>query len=409
MVAQPASQTPQARAPQAPQAARVGYGTKRPATEEALATCSCNKCGKPALLRISRSDKNPNRKFWACSDKVCGAWIAWADMAPAGGKAASGAAAAGAAAAGVAAAGVAPGVALGGVITRESVAAALAVDVHSALAIRANTQGSTAWLAARALRITASQFGSALGLNPYESADAFLASKLWGDAPRPAGVLAMAWGSGMEATAIAKYVERMFTRHTLNAKAVLQRRRGHPCPTFKCSVHGTGLWVSQEHPFLAGSPDGIVDLVTSAGGEGKILLEIKCPTGSTPYSAQPKYASSPRPDIPAGIPPQYYAQIQGCMAICGLRRAHFCVLTVGEVSREAASEYNGDMTSCARVLAEEVPASLEITEYAFDEAFWKEFMLPGLTAFYWDRFVPAFAAQKAGRLRRGEIKEVLEL
>ena len=75
MVAQPASQTPQARAPQAPQAARVGYGTKRPATEEALATCSCNKCGKPALLRISRSDKNPNRKFWACSDKVCGAWI----------------------------------------------------------------------------------------------------------------------------------------------------------------------------------------------------------------------------------------------------------------------------------------------------------------------------------------------
>ena len=52
-------------------------------------------------------------------------------------------------------------------------------DWTSALAEMQAPQRSDLWLQARKNSITASQFGSAIGLNPYNSPDQMLIEKLW--------------------------------------------------------------------------------------------------------------------------------------------------------------------------------------------------------------------------------------
>ena len=69
--------------------------------------------------------------------------------------------------------------------------------------------------------------------------------------------------------------------------------------------------------------------------------------------------------------------------------------------------YGGDVWNPA--LNACVPSRLHVTRYNFDEAFWNNTLFPRLQSFYYDRYVPALAMQKAGILQPGETEEVLEL
>ena len=146
------------------------------------------------------------------------------------------------------------------------------------------TQGSAAWHAARAGRLTASVFATAAGLSSYASA-----RHLWqfrtgrvGDGERWEGNEHTARGTALEPVACQQY-----TRLTGNAV--------QPC----------GLFLHPTHSWLAASPDGLI------GGDG--LLEIKCPA-HRPHDT---------------LPPLYMPQVQGQLFIAGRQWAHFFSFCTG--------------------------------------------------------------------------------
>lgn len=133
-------------------------------------------------------------------------------------------------------------------------------------------QGTPEWHLQRAGRLTASMFGAAAGINPYQSRNEALQSKL--------GRRSEMTGNGAEACAWG-------TKHEPVARMAYEARSGNICGLQRgCVPHPT-------YPQLAGSPDGLV------GNEG--VIEIKCPF----YSKEPHVR----------IPMHYYCQINGLMEI----------------------------------------------------------------------------------------------
>ena len=128
-------------------------------------------------------------------------------------------------------------------------------------------QGSSEWLAERATRLTASDFGAALGLNPYCSRQ-----KLW------------RIKCGMETVETNHHIQRGNDNERV---ALLE----YSVATGDW-VDEVGLVVHPAHDWLGASPDGLV------GDSG--LVEVKCPVALR--SAPPAY---------------HHAQIQGQLAITG--------------------------------------------------------------------------------------------
>ncbi len=142
-------------------------------------------------------------------------------------------------------------------------------------------QGSAEWLAARASRITASDFGAALGHNKYKSATALLREKIFPTPSPPARNGPMRWGTCMEDVACSLY-EVLHTQ-VKRTPGFVVRHAGLLVPAAPLDVVGL-------------SPDG---LITYTGDDGRPvhgLLEIKCPC-------------SPVTDAP--IRQYYYDQVQG--------------------------------------------------------------------------------------------------
>ena len=142
-------------------------------------------------------------------------------------------------------------------------------------------QGSSAWHAARREKLTASNFAAATGLNPFKSR-----ARLWTEMSGIAQESdfcneAMQHGRDYEAFAIKVY-------EALNS----------------VQVHRTGLHEHPTIPYLAGSPDGLMD-------DGR-LLETKCPF---------------KGEIYAKIPDYYMPQIQGLLDITGRYWADFFCFT----------------------------------------------------------------------------------
>lgn len=127
-------------------------------------------------------------------------------------------------------------------------------------------QGSDAWHAERAERLTGSRFAAAMGISPYQSRQA-----LWRDymglEPPFEGNDATEWGSAREPDAIFAY----------------------ECET-GALVQSTGLHVYRDD-WIAVSPDGLV-------GEG--CIEAKCP-----YSGR----------IHEEVPAHYMPQVQGVVEV----------------------------------------------------------------------------------------------
>ena len=109
--------------------------------------------------------------------------------------------------------------------------------------------GTPEWHAERAARLTASDFGAALGLHPYCSRQ-----KLW------------RIKTGLETVESNFHIQRGIDNES-NAIAAYQVESGNlVCPA--------GLVLHPEHPWLAATPDGYV------GGDG--LVETKCPAQIRP-------------------------------------------------------------------------------------------------------------------------------
>ena len=137
-------------------------------------------------------------------------------------------------------------------------------------------QRTPKWKSLRKSMITASEVGTVLNVNRYETAQKLLLRKVGITTFK--GNKFTQHGQSMEAAAIQRY----------------EAETGH-------TVRQYGLLQCQEHPFLGGSPDGI----TACGR----LLEVKCPVT--------------RELIQGDVPIHYYHQVQLLLFITKLDYADY--------------------------------------------------------------------------------------
>ena len=239
-------------------------------------------------------------------------------------------------------------------VSPEDVLKSLSVSPDDSKRIASIPQGTQEWLDARKNRLTASNFGAAVGLNRYKSARGLCKDMLWSTFK---GNAATRWGSEHEDVARDAYLAHV--RAEIDAGT---------SPYTSIRVEETGLYVNPDRPWMGSSPDGIVHVTTKDGGSHKFLLEIKCPFRKQFYNPP--------------VPVYYNCQIQGVMA-------------------------NMDLPHCDFVVWH--PGGLQITRVSFDQEFWDTTLYPGLESFYHKMYLPAVVAKQNGLLSPGEITDVLEL
>ena len=230
---------------------------------------------------------------------------------------------------------------------------ALAITAEEATRIANYTQGTPEWLKSRVGRITASNFGAAMGLNKFMSARSLLKQLLWGGF---VGNVATRWGQDHESVARDEYIAAKLEEFPSLAAA-------DDDPPTDSRVEETGLVINTERPWMGNSPDGIVHITHRSGVTTRGLLEIKCPFKKMFYEPTP-------------VPVYYYCQIQGTMGNLNLPWCDFVVWT---------------------------PTGLQVTRVPFDQTFWTEELLPKVSRFYFDKYVPLAVLKQEGLLATNQI------
>lgn len=215
-------------------------------------------------------------------------------------------------------------------------------------------QKSPDWLKARMGRLTASNFGVAMGLNFFQSRHQLLAEQVFhadryaGQTPekKQAQIDQMNQGTHKE-----PWIRDMYSA----ASRSTWTDAGHEPMEFRCWEEG--ICIPADWPWLGGSPDGLIaepavrGRTTQRGGRSRRgLLEIKCrkPGEWSFYSG--------------GLPAYYWTQIMGLM---GFLQCEFCDFVV-------------HTSYCTQV-----------TRYEWDApTFWNE-LIPRLNHFYWSYMLPA--------------------
>jgi putative phage-type endonuclease len=159
-------------------------------------------------------------------------------------------------------------------------------NVKRLLDLEFDEQRSEAWLKLRGNMLTASDAGTAIGVNKYETPDDLLRKKC-GIGEKFTGNIYTEWGTKMEPVAIQMFEEE-----------------------YGLKVYELGLIPHEKYPWLGGSPDGLTDT--------NCLVEIKCPMR--------------RKIIPGEVPIWYNAQIQVCMEIMDVEKCYFVEYQPIEIS-----------------------------------------------------------------------------
>jgi putative phage-type endonuclease len=152
-------------------------------------------------------------------------------------------------------------------------------------------QRTPEWYSARETMVTASDIAQALGCAKFGTQRTFFQKKCGApdeQAPFNASLPPLKWGVMYEPVAQAVY-----SAQNLGVK-----------------VHEFGLLRHPTLPFIGASPDGITEL--------GVMLEIKCPWR--------------RKIVDGEIPMQYYYQIQGQLAVCGLEECDYFECELFEAS-----------------------------------------------------------------------------
>ena len=164
-------------------------------------------------------------------------------------------------------------------------------NVKRLLDLEFDEQRSEAWLKLRGNMLTASDAGTAIGVNKYETPDDLLRKKC-GVTEKFTGNIYTEWGTQQEPIAIKMFEEQ-----------------------YGLKVYELGLIPHEKYPWLGGSPDGLTDT--------NCLVEIKCPMM--------------RAIVPGEVPRHYLPQVQLCMEIMDVETCFFVQYQPTEISwpREA--------------------------------------------------------------------------
>jgi hypothetical protein len=234
----------------------------------------------------------------------------------------------------------------------------LSVTPEQAVEIAKYVQGSSEWLQSRVGRITASNFGAAAGLNTFMSPRALLKQLLWGGFH---GCEATRWGNDNELNGKLSYLRNK--REEFGITKPGAHGDGGEDYVTEIDVEDTGLVINPARSWMGNSPDGIIHLTYHSGRTEKGLLEIKCPFKKMFYTPDP-------------VPVYYYAQIQGTMGNLQLSWCDFVVWT---------------------------PSGTQITRVPFDPVFWNDQLLPKVSHFYFETYVPLAIRKQKGLLATGKI------
>ncbi len=244
-------------------------------------------------------------------------------------------------------------------------------------------QRSTEWLAARKYRITASQYGTFMGVSKFATPSQALSEKLWETFH---GNAACTWGTMQEPCACEDY--HRWALDGLQRKCI---ELGKDPLSARLAVEERGLMVFPSSPWMGVSPDGIVTYTDPVTGKMKRrLLEIKCPyyrhrfDGRHPYQGQG----------PGGCKPEYYAQIQGIMG---------CLWQEDERRKDRDElEDLFEISECDFVVWQ--PNGMFISRLPFDREYFLKQLKPKLREFYLGKFLPAATDQYNGKLKDGQTR-----
>lgn len=188
-------------------------------------------------------------------------------------------------------------------------------------------QRTDEWLLLRQGKITGSNFGTAVDLNPHKSARQYQRDLR---SQRPfKGNMHTQHGTFWEPRAIKEY----------------EKLTGN-------SVREMGFAIPKKTPWIGVSPDG---LVSNTVVDDFCLLEVKCPSSKASYRTEFETK-----DVYNGIPNYYMAQVQGVMGVLGLPVCHFVVFRpalfgpAGERDFAMPDDRPGDTPSA--------PAQMEVWE-----------------------------------------------
>ncbi|KAK7502268.1 hypothetical protein BaRGS_00006632 [Batillaria attramentaria] len=215
---------------------------------------------------------------------------------------------------------------------------------------------SEQWHMARAGRLTSSRFGEVCKRKPETRPDNLLKTVM--NYRAPFDNEHTKWGRDHEAAARRQYFNRMQKQHNQNL-----------------SLEKCGLIVHKDLPYLATSPDGLVECEHCDPVDG--VLEVKCPSSHkdlTPEEAcndKKFFCELVNGSVHLKKGYNYYYQVQGQMGISGRTWCDFVVWTLKGMS---------------------------IERIAFDESHWQT-MLTKLKGFYVDAVVPEIFTQ---RVKRGK-------
>jgi len=233
-------------------------------------------------------------------------------------------------------------------------------------------------------RLTASNFGTAVGHNKYSGADKLIEDMLWGVVVSND---AMRYGSEMEPVACDVFETALFFL-TGGAMHVEHRGLMLACPAIYDEESNT------YEGWCGTSPDGIIHWKEGASQAGtttttttssippspprpwahppghRSLLEIKCPSVNKRNFYSERYGNER-----FGIPHYYYDQIMG---ICGLQHLGEAFFVV------------------------HLPDRTQVLKFAFDAAYFAE-LFAGMRRFWFEEYLPAALACAHGRLVQGEI------
>jgi hypothetical protein len=245
-------------------------------------------------------------------------------------------------------------------VTENNLLKALEVDEARRKYIWSIDQKEDDWHKERRGRLTGSRIGSAIGNNPYQTPEKLIHEWLY--VPVLDNVN-MKWGRDHEDEA-RQFYKLLRESHHHNQKKIIPfdpppsylpeefRTIDHPdyiTPVdpnaisdkpYHIEITVRGLIVHPVHNWMAYSPDGEVEETDDSG-----LLEIKCPRRM--YKEIPWY---------------YYDQIQFGMFQLKKKWCDFFVWTKSQQT---------------------------LHRYQFNPKYWENFMLPRMTSFYFEKFLPA--------------------
>jgi hypothetical protein len=241
----------------------------------------------------------------------------------------------------------------------------LAVTTSQVKDIMNEPQRTDLWKKYRQGRMTASNYGAAVGHNKYASTRSLLKNLLWDDFKGNA-----ATEHGTKCEPVAAQIYEKFVH--LQVQQQQQQQQQQPPETFVpmstdpttkpgVEFYYPGLIVCQKYPWLAVSPDGLPCI-----NGIRFLLEIKCPFNGKLYPFIPQY---------------YYDQVQGIMGILKLPFCDFVVWT---------HRYT------------------QIRRIAFDVNYWRDFLFPQLQTFYMNEYLPRLILKQRGLLKKGELEPLLQ-